>query len=174
MEKIPKPIDQSLEGVGRVATIVRSMKEFSHPGGKNKELTDLNQAIQNTITVTSNEWKYVAEMITNFDSSLPLVPVLVGDFNQVIVNMIINAVHAIQEVVGDNNDGKGKITLSTRHDDNWVEIRLSDTGAGMPERVREKIFPLILYHQRSRPRNRPGVDDRAHGCGPETRRHNRC
>ncbi|MGB2987642.1 MAG: PAS domain S-box protein [Phycisphaerae bacterium] len=140
MEEVPKAIDQSLEGVGRVATIVRSMKEFSHPGGADKQPADLNRAIESTITVARNEWKYVAEMVTDFDSSLPLVPCLVGDFNQVILNMIINAAHAIRDMVGDNTGEKGTITLTTRRDGDWAEIRISDTGTGMTEEVRAKIF----------------------------------
>ncbi len=140
MEEVPKAIDQSLEGVQRVATIVRSMKEFSHPGGADKQPADLNRAIESTITVARNEWKYVAEMVTDFDASLPLVPCLVGDFNQVILNMIINAAHAIRHVVGDNTGEKGTITLTTRRDGDWAEIRLSDTGTGMPAEVRAKIF----------------------------------
>ncbi|HIJ57149.1 MAG TPA: GAF domain-containing protein, partial [Deltaproteobacteria bacterium] len=140
MEEISNAIDQSLDGVDRVATIVRSMKEFSHPDGEGKEPADLNTAIESTITVARNEWKYVAEMVTDFDPSLPLVPCLLGDFNQVILNMIINAAHAIRDAVGDNTGKKGTITLTTRGDDGWAEIRISDTGTGIPEEIRAKIF----------------------------------
>ncbi|MGB2987640.1 MAG: ATP-binding protein [Phycisphaerae bacterium] len=139
-EEIPKAIDQSLEGVERVATIVRSMKEFSHPGGKDKQPADLNKAIESTVTVARNEWKYVAEMVTDFDASLPLVPCLLGDFNQVILNMLINAAHAIRDVVGENTGEKGTITLMTRRDGDWAEIRIGDTGTGMPPEVRAKVF----------------------------------
>jgi len=139
-EEIPKAIEQSLEGVERVAQIVRSMKEFSHPGGDEKQTVDLNKAIESTITVARNEWKYVAEMVTEFDPALPLVPCLLGDFNQVILNMIINAAHAITDVVGKDSGEKGTITVSTRVDGAWVEIRLSDTGTGIPEKIRSRIF----------------------------------
>lgn len=140
IEEVPKSIDQSLEGIDHVARIVRSMKEFSHPGGKTKEMNDLNKAILSTITVTRNEWKYIADVITDLDPSLPMVPVLIGEINQVILNMIINAAHAIQDSNIANPGNKGTITISTRQNDNWVEIHISDTGTGMPERVREKIF----------------------------------
>lgn len=138
--EIPRAIDQSLEGVERVATIVRSMKDFSHPGEDEKRAADLNRAIESTITVARNEWKYVAEMVTEFDSSLPPVPCLLGDFNQVILNMIINAAHAISEVVGKNTGRQGTITISTRHNGEWAEIRVSDTGAGIPQEIQSKIF----------------------------------
>ena len=139
-DEIPKAIRQTLEGVERVRIIVQAMKEFSHPGTKEKTPINLNKAIQNTITVARNEWKYVAEMATDFDSSLPLVSGLPGELNQVILNMIINAAHAIADVVGDGSKGKGTITVSTRHDGNWAEIRVSDTGTGIPENIRSRIF----------------------------------
>ncbi|MBU0595079.1 histidine kinase, partial [Candidatus Bipolaricaulota bacterium] len=139
-EEIPKAIAQSLEGVGRVAEIVRSMKEFSHPGGTEKQATDLNRAIEATITVARNEWKYVAEMAMDLDPDLPPVPCLAGDFNQVILNLIINAAHAIGDVVGENSGEKGTVTITTRQNGDWAEIRISDTGTGIPEENRSKIF----------------------------------
>lgn len=139
-EEVPKAIEQSLEGVNRVATIVRAMKEFSHPGVEEKTATDLNRAIDSTITVARNEWKYVADVVTDFDPDLPLVPCLAGEFNQVILNIIINAAHAIAEVVGEGGDKKGTITVSTRRDGEWVEVRIRDTGTGIPEEHRAKVF----------------------------------
>jgi signal transduction histidine kinase len=139
-EEVPRAINQTLEGVDRVTKIVRAMKEFSHPGVKEKTLADLNKAIENTVTVSRNEWKYVADMITELDSSLPAVPCLVGEFNQVVLNIIINAAHAIQEVVGRDSGRKGTIRVSTHHDPDWVEVRIGDTGGGIPEDIRSRIF----------------------------------
>ncbi|MFQ5430201.1 MAG: ATP-binding protein [Phycisphaerae bacterium] len=139
-EEIPKAIEQSLEGVERVAKIVRSMKEFSHPGGEEKQMAELNRAIESTITVARNEWKYVAEMVTEFDPLLPPVPCLIGEFNQVILNMIINAAHAITDVVGRDSGEKGTITIATRRDGDWAEVRISDTGTGIPPEIQAKIF----------------------------------
>ena len=139
-EEIPKSIKQSIEGLQRVAKIVRAMKEFSHPGGKEKEPVDLNKTIESTITVSRNEWKYVAEMVTDFDASLPEVPCLVGDLNQVFLNMIVNAAHAIAGAVGDDSSDKGMITVSTRRDGDWVEIRIGDTGTGIPKETQSRIF----------------------------------
>ena len=140
LPEIPKAIQQSLEGVERVATIVRAMKEFSHPGTGQKSAVDLNHAIESTITVARNEWKYVAEVVTHFDPKLPPVPCLAGEFNQVILNLIINATHAIADVVGDGGNAKGTITITTRQDQDWAEIRVQDTGAGIPEKIRNRIF----------------------------------
>jgi two-component system, NtrC family, sensor kinase len=139
-KETPKAIEQSLEGVDRVAKIVRSMKEFSHPGGSDKQPADLNKAIESTVTVSRNEWKYVAEMSLELDASLPPVPCLLGDFNQVVLNIIINAAHAITDVVGKDSGKKGTITISTRIDGDWAEVRISDTGGGIPEEIRRKVF----------------------------------
>ncbi|HBZ54205.1 MAG TPA: hypothetical protein DEO88_02265, partial [Syntrophobacteraceae bacterium] len=139
-EEIPKAIQQSLEGVERVSKIVRAMKEFSHPGTEEKTAIDINNAIESTITVARNEWKYVVDMVTDFDRDLPLVPCLPGELNQVILNLIINATHAIADVVERNSGEKGTISVSTRQMGNVVEIRLADTGGGIPEAIRSKIF----------------------------------
>jgi two-component system, NtrC family, sensor kinase len=141
VEEIPKAIAQSLQGVERVTKIVRAMKDFSHPGSDEKTPLDLNKAIDSTITVARNEWKYVAEMVMDFDSALPLVPCLPAEFNQVILNLIVNAAHAIADVVGDGGNGKGTITVTTRRAEGGaIEIRIQDTGGGIPEKVRDRIF----------------------------------
>jgi signal transduction histidine kinase len=140
VSEIPKAIGQSLGGVDRVAKIVRAMKDFSHPGALEKTPTDLNRVIESTITVARNEWKYVADCRTDFDPNLPMIPCLPDEFNQVILNLIINAAHAIADVVGEGGNGMGTITVSTRRLDSQVEVRIQDTGTGIPEKARNKIF----------------------------------
>jgi PAS domain S-box-containing protein len=140
LDEIPKAIDQTLEGVTRVSTLVSAMKEFSHPGTKEKVLVDLNHAIDGTITMARNEWKYVADMETDFDPTLPLIPCQAGEFNQVILNLIVNAAHAIADVVRERGPEKGMIKIQTRNCLEWAEIRVRDTGSGIPERVRTRIF----------------------------------
>ena len=138
-DEVPKAIAQSLEGVERISKIVGAMKEFSHPATE-KTPYDLNRAIANTITVATNEWKYVAVIETNFDSRLPPVPVMPGAFNQVILNILVNAAHAVGEVVAATPDTKGVITVSTRMLPDWAEIRIQDSGCGIPQGIRERIF----------------------------------
>jgi two-component system, NtrC family, sensor kinase len=138
-EEIPRALNQSLEGVDRVAKIVRAMKEFSHPA-REKTATDLNRAIQSTITVASNEWKYVAEVEMDLDAALPAVHCSPAEFNQVVLNIVVNAAHAISDVVGDGGKGKGKIRVKTRADGDWAIVEISDTGAGMPPHVQQRIF----------------------------------
>jgi len=139
-EEIPSAIEQSLEGVERVSKIVRAMKEFSHPGTDEKTSTDINQAIENTVTVARNEWKYVADLEKDFDETLPPVPCFPGELNQVILNMIVNAAHAIGDVVGDASNGKGTITIRTRRNGERAEVLIEDTGSGIPPEIRTKIF----------------------------------
>ena len=138
--EIPLAVAQAVEGTARVSHIVRAMKDFSHPGTATKVMGDLNRALDSTATVASNEWKYVADLRLDFDPNLPLVPCLPADLNQVFLNMIVNAAHAIGDVVGDGAGGKGVITLSTRRCGDWVEVRVGDTGAGMTEEVKARIF----------------------------------
>ncbi len=140
-DEMPLTIEQSLEGVKRVSSIVRAMKEFSHPGSKDKAVQNLNAIINTTITVARNEWKYVANVDLDLDPALPLLPLLADEMGQVILNMLVNAAHAIEEKLGENPDGvQGTISISTRKIGNSVELRIGDTGSGMPENVRLRIF----------------------------------
>ena len=140
LEEVPPAIDQALDGVGRVSRLVSAMKEFSHPGGGEKAPVDLNRAIANTLTVATNEWKYVAEVATDYDQSLPQVPCLAGELSQVRLNLIVNAAHSIADAVGAGSGKKGTITIQTRKCESWAEIRIQDTGTGIPEAIRARIF----------------------------------
>jgi PAS domain S-box-containing protein len=137
--EIPLAISQSLEGVDRVSRIVRAMKEFSHPS-EAKVAVDLNRAIETTMIVAQNELKYVAETRADPDPQLPLVPCLPGEVNQVVLNLLINAAHAIADVVRNEPGTKGLITVSTHRVDDWAEIRIADTGTGIPEKAQRRVF----------------------------------
>jgi signal transduction histidine kinase len=138
MQNVPLALDSSVEGLGRIATIVRSMKEFAHPDQAQKTFADLNQAIRSTLVIAHNEYKYVAELDTQF-GDLPPVECYLGEINQVVLNLVVNAAHAISDVVKDT--GKlGKLTVRTRLDGDGIEISIGDTGTGIPETAREYIF----------------------------------
>ncbi len=141
-EEMPDAINQSLEGTNRISQIVRAMKEFSHPSSKEKVEIDINKAIETAITVARNEWKYVAEMKTDYYPDLPMALCLPNEINQVILNLITNAAHAVGESIKGDGDEKGIIKVITRHDkvEDHVEIKISDTGSGIPASIREKIF----------------------------------
>lgn len=136
---IPRAIEQTLEGVQRVSQIVRAMKEFSHPGSMEKRAIDLNRAIETTLTICRNEWKYLATVETHLDPDLPLVPCIEGEINQVLLNLIVNGAQAISEVVS-GEGSMGKITLSTCRDGDWAQVSIADTGTGIPEHIRGRVF----------------------------------
>jgi PAS domain S-box-containing protein len=144
-EEIPKAMDQSIEGLESIARIVRAMKEFSHPGGNAKEAANLNAAIESTTIVCRNRWKPVADLELDLDPTLPHAAVLLGEFNQVVLNLIVNAADAISETAGANAAGaesgrKGHIRISTRAIGSQVEIRIQDNGPGIPPAVAKRIF----------------------------------
>jgi signal transduction histidine kinase len=138
LENAPVALDRARDGLGRVAAIVRSMKEFAHPDRKEMAEADLNQAISSTLIIAANEYKYVADVETGF-SELPPVNCYAGEINQVVLNLIVNAAHAIADVVK-GTPAKGKITVATRTHGDFVEIAISDTGKGIPVEVRSRIF----------------------------------
>ena len=139
--EFPLAIAQSKDGVHRISTIVRAMKEFSHPGSKDKIPLSLNNLINTTLIVSRNEWKYVADMETDFADDLPQVPCLSDEMGQVFLNLLVNAAHAIATQLGDNPNGlKGRITISTRQVAGQVEVRLQDTGCGIPKDILNKVF----------------------------------
>jgi two-component system, NtrC family, sensor kinase len=133
----PRAIEQALDGMQRVAKIVRAMREFSHPDSAEKAPVDINKAIETTITVARNEWKYVAEMMTHFDHRA-LVPCHIGELNQVILNLIVNAAHAIKSKIREGEKGRIMITTSTKG--SFAEIAIRDTGTGIPEAIRSRVF----------------------------------
>ncbi len=138
LENVPLATASAIEGLERIATIVRSMKEFAHPDQAEKTYADLNQAIRSTLVIANNEYKYVATVDTDF-ADLPPVRCYLGEVNQVILNLIVNAAHAIADVVSVSQT-LGKLTIRTRHDGDYVEISIADTGTGIPEEARDKIF----------------------------------
>jgi len=138
--QVPRAIEQSLEGLGQISAIVKAMKEFSHPSGAEKQPFDLHDLIESTSIVAKNEWKYVADLQFDFDWSLPPVLLLRNEFSQVMLNLIINAAHAIAESLPPNWSDKGKIVISTRAVGQRVEVRVADNGAGIPEAVQGRVF----------------------------------
>jgi len=138
--EIPRALEQSLDGISRVAKIVRAMKEFSHPGSEEKQPADINHAILTTLTVSRNEWKYVAEAETVLQPDLQMVPCHLGELNQVLLNLLINSAHAIAEVVGNHSKHKGKITIRTAQNAQFTTISVQDTGAGIPREIQSRVF----------------------------------
>jgi PAS domain S-box-containing protein len=139
LSELPMGVRETLDGVNRISTIVLALKEFSHPDSREKVHTDLNAALQSTTIVCRNEWKYLADLNLDLDAHLPLVPCLPGEMNQVFMNLIVNAAHAIEEKVGHSGQ-KGVIDISTRLEDGQVVIRVKDTGTGIRPENLGRIF----------------------------------
>ncbi|GAA2512838.1 two-component system sensor histidine kinase NtrB [Winogradskya humida] len=135
IEEAPAAIRQTLEGIDRVATIVRAMKAFGHPGAQDKAPADLDEAIRNTLVVAANEIRYVADVETDL-AKLPPVWCHVGDINQVVLNLLVNAAHAIDAAAR----GRGRIRVRTRRDGDDAVIEVTDTGTGVPPEIAHKLF----------------------------------
>jgi signal transduction histidine kinase len=139
LDEAPRALEQSVEGVARVTAIVSAMKKFSHPGGEEKTAVDLNAAVENTVTVAKNEWKYASEVILELDRGLPPVYCHPGDFNQVILNILVNAAHAVAEKVKGTTE-KGRIVIRTEADGDAFKLSVADSGIGISAENRRKIF----------------------------------
>jgi len=138
LEQVPPAIGRALEGLERVAAIVQAMKAFAHPGSEDMAPADINAALTTTMEVCRNEYKYVADVVKDF-GDLPEIPCHIGELNQVFLNIVVNAAHAIGDRVNGTAD-RGTITLQTRLEDNYAVIRISDTGLGIPSELFDKIF----------------------------------
>ncbi len=135
VEEVPGAIRQALDGVERVATIVRAMKAFGYTSNDERAPVNLNEAIANTLVVATSELKYVADVVTEY-GDLPPVWCYVGDINQIVLNLVVNAAHAISAA----GPARGTVTIRTRVDGDHVTIDVSDTGAGIPPDIAERIF----------------------------------
>ena len=142
--EIPLALQQTLEGIEHVASIIGAMREFAHPGNGEKQNVDLNHVIEGAVTLCRSEWKYVAEVVTDFDRELPPVACVPTDINRVVLNLVVNAAHAIAAATHDGTEGKGVITIRTRFDHPCAEIRVEDTGVGIPDEIRDRIFDMFF------------------------------
>ena len=139
-EEIPSAISQSLLGINQVKKIISAMKDFSYLDSDQKQMADINKSIESTIMISRNEWKEIANIETELDSSLPQIPCFIGEINQVFMNIIVNAAHAISDITGDENQNKGTIKICSHSRAKSISITISDTGTGIPEKIRNRIF----------------------------------
>jgi two-component system, NtrC family, sensor kinase len=135
--EVPKAFERTLDGVGRVTGIVRAMKEFAHPDTNEQHPADINHAIETTLTVARNEYKYVARIETELEP-LPEVICNIGELNQVFLNLIVNASHAIS--AAGKNVESGRIRIATAAHEGFVTIAIADNGCGIPRENLEKVF----------------------------------
>ena len=170
LENVPKALDRAIDGVGRVAAIVRSMKEFAHPDGPEKSSADLNRALLSTLTISRNAYKSVADVDTQL-KEIPPVLCHLGSLNQVFLNLIVNAADSIGEVVS-GSERKGRITISTREEKETESVLISvgDDGAGIPEDIKDQDLRSIFHHQIGWQGNRSGSRDHKEDCRHARRR----
>lgn len=140
ISEIPSAIEQTQVGIERVSKIISAMKDFAHPEQREKTFTDLNHGIQVTAAISKNEWKYNSDLEMNLDPNLPAISCIPDEINQVILNLIINAVHAIQLAIGKDSGIKGKILIETKQHASSVELKISDTGTGIKQENLSRIF----------------------------------
>jgi len=138
IEEIPAALAQAQDGVHRVASIVKAMKEFSHPGTSDLTSTDVNKVVKNAVAVTQNEWKYVARLVDELQPDLPSVEGHPGELGQVVLNLIVNATHAIKDRFKGRREGE--IFVRTLTDGDCVLIEVLDNGTGIPAQIRSKVF----------------------------------
>jgi signal transduction histidine kinase len=137
-ERVPAALERCHDGLARVAKIVAAMRVFGHPATNAMEPVDINAAIENTLVVAASEYKYVAEVVTELGE---LAPVLTntGDINQVLINLIVNASHAIADVVKDTEQ-RGEIQIRSRLEDDRAIVTITDTGTGIPVEIIDRVF----------------------------------
>jgi PAS domain S-box-containing protein len=137
-ERIPAALERSHDGLARVAKIVGAMRVFGHPPTSGTAPVDINAAIENTLVVAASEYKYVADLTTDLDD-LPPVLSNGGDINQVLINLIVNASHAIADIV-DGTAQRGAIHIRTHVQDDHAVITIADTGGGIPAEIADRVF----------------------------------
>ncbi|MDH5673739.1 MAG: hybrid sensor histidine kinase/response regulator [Myxococcales bacterium] len=141
VRELPVAVAQSMDGLLRVSDIVGAMKLLAHPGSKDPFPIDINEFLKSTVTVARNEWKHVAEVHFDLEGGLPTVIAHPGDLSQALLNILVNAAHAVADLVAQRPGGeKSNIQISTKRRGSSIEIRVSDDGPGMPEEVRRRIL----------------------------------
>jgi PAS domain S-box-containing protein len=145
-QNVPRAFERCIDGLTRVATIVRSMKEFAHPAQREMAPVDLNRAVRNTLTLAQNEFRYVAKLETEL-GEIPPVVCHASDINQVVLNLVVNAAHAITDAVRGTNR-KGTLTVRTWREGDRAVIAVGDTGGGIPEAIQHRVFDPFFTTKR--------------------------
>ncbi|MFT6750200.1 MAG: two-component system NtrC family sensor kinase [Candidatus Azotimanducaceae bacterium] len=138
-QEVPLALNQCSEGLTHISRIVQAMKNFSHPGESDKAPSNINQLIDNVIVISTSEWKYVAEIQRDYEPELEIISCESSSSNQVFLNLIVNAAHAIDEKFGETQV-QGLIRITTKNSDDGTEILIQDNGIGMSADVKQKIY----------------------------------
>lgn len=139
-EEIPVALTQSLEGTDQIASIIKAMKEFSHPGVRDRVNTDINKLIQTVLSISKNEWKYNCQTVTELAPDLPHILVYANEINQVLLNIIVNAAQAIGNQIESKVIERGLIKITSAVENGFVKITIQDNGGGIPDEIKNKIY----------------------------------
>lgn len=140
ISELPAALEQSKEGVSRVSTIVSAMKSFSHPSSGEMRLVNVQELLETTVTVARNEWRYVADVNIEVEENIPELQCFRSELSQVILNLLVNASHAIESDLEGSKRERGVINITAKKSNKNVLIKVSDDGCGMPDEVKVKIF----------------------------------
>lgn len=139
-DEIPMAIEQSLEGIQQISHIIKAMKSFTHNSEDKLQYIDLNEAIQATVTIATNQWSKIAQIEGQYDGRLSAIPCYRDLFNQVILSILVNAVQAIEERKRQQQEPAGKIVITTSAEYEHAVVRIADNGVGIDATIIERIF----------------------------------
>ncbi|MEM9161157.1 MAG: ATP-binding protein [Verrucomicrobiota bacterium] len=138
---MPEAIEESITGMKRVTHIVDAMKTFSHRTEAEKSMVNLEESIQTALTLSRSEWKYSAEVVERFESGMPPVPCYPNELNQVVINIVVNAGHAIEARYKNASTKQGRIEVHTHTEDSrWACLEIKDNGSGIPSEIADRVF----------------------------------
>ena len=130
-------LEQALGGLAQITKIVSAIKVFAHPGVEDRTEFNLNESIETTVTVSTSQWRHVADLETDLQDGMPPVSGYPGELNQVFLNLIVNAAQAIEEA---SPGEKGRITVTSRREGDSAVVTVHDTGCGIPQENQGRIF----------------------------------
>ena len=141
--EIPNSFKLVADGLGRIKTLIDAMRCFSHPGSASAQKVDVIKLIENALSISKNEYKYFANVTTEFYEESLCVECQAGEITQVLLNLIVNAVHSIQDAL---NCLKtiGTIAIKAEMKDDFVHISIKDNGKGIPKQIQGKVFDLFF------------------------------
>ena len=139
-KELTKAVNENKKGLSEVSEMISAMKIYAHADNAHKLPIDINKTVNSIITVCKSEWKYITDIKTTFDPSMPIISCFVNDLQQAIMNIIINAVHAIEEQNEKIKRTKGQILIHTHLESDSILISIKDNGIGIPKKTYDKVF----------------------------------